>query len=135
MPAPIQTAGGVISVVTETRLPPASTALGLGQGAISFLHPGYNEPTNVLFRMPRADRVPSSTSASASVYSSGDELQFGVHHRTALAACQIVANNAFDGFLALDAAGAQRVDGLALLDSILIASEYYFIVPGSRIGK
>jgi hypothetical protein len=127
-------AGGVFPVDTETRLPPvasASTALGLGQGAISFLHPGYNEPINVLFRMPRVDRVPSSTSA----YGDRDELRFGVHHRTALTACQIVANNAFDGFLALDAAGAQRVDVSVPLDGILMASVYYFVVPGSCMGK
>ncbi|KAK4151387.1 hypothetical protein C8A00DRAFT_17191 [Chaetomidium leptoderma] len=126
MPAPIQTAGGIITVVTETRLPPvasASTALGLRQGIISFLHPGYNEPTNVLFRMPRVD------------HGGRDELQFGVHHRTALAACQTVANNAFDGFLALDATGTQRVDASVPLDGILLASDYYFVISGSDRGN
>ncbi|GAB1312271.1 hypothetical protein MFIFM68171_02481 [Madurella fahalii] len=60
---------------------------------------------------------------------------FGVHHRTALSASQIVANNAFDGFLALDAAGAERVDASVPLDGVLMANEYYFIVPGSRITR
>lgn len=104
----------------------------MGQGAISFLHPGYNEPTNVLFRLPRVDRIPLSTPAS--VHGGHDELRFGVYHRTALAACQIVANNALGGFLALDTAGAQRVDASVPFDGILTASEYYFVVPDS-IGK
>jgi hypothetical protein len=116
------------SIVAEIRLPPVASATtrGLGQGAISFLHPGYNEPINVLFRMPRVDHVPSAGSS---------ELQYGVHHRTALAACQIVANNAFDGFLALDRSGTQAANTSVSLDGILTASEYYFIVPSSPIGK
>ncbi|KAK3299207.1 uncharacterized protein B0H64DRAFT_94405 [Chaetomium fimeti] len=110
-------------------LPPvvAATSPGFGQGAISFLHPGYNEPVNVLFHMPRVDRVPS-------VAASNEPLQFGVHHRTALAACQIVANNTFDGFLALEKTGAQRVDTSVPPDGILMASEYYFIVPSSPVS-
>ncbi|EAQ90684.1 hypothetical protein CHGG_02619 [Chaetomium globosum CBS 148.51] len=73
------------------------------------------------FRMPRVDHV----------LSVDGELQFGVDHQTALAACQIVANNAFDGFLALDKAGAQPVNAPVSSDIILTASEYYFIVPSS----
>ena len=115
------------SIVAEIRLPPVASAAtrGLGQGAISFLHPGYNEPINVLFRMPRVDHVPSV----------GGELRYGVHHRTALAACQIVANNAFDGFLALDRSGTQAVNTSVPLDGILTVNKYYFIISSSPIGK
>ncbi|KAH8751046.1 hypothetical protein F5883DRAFT_578344, partial [Diaporthe sp. PMI_573] len=48
----------------------------------SFRHPGYNSPHDVLFKLPRLDATPTST-------------QRGVHHRTALLACQIIANNSF----------------------------------------
>ena len=48
---------------------------------ISFLHPGY-EALNVLLRLPRVDRTSSGS--------------FGVCHRTALLACQVIANNAFE---------------------------------------
>lgn len=96
---------GVISVAIGTRFPlVASASTAYMQGAISFLHPGYNKPTNVLFRMPRVDYILSSTPAS--VYGGRDELWFGVYHRTVLAVCQIVANNALDRFLALDMASA-----------------------------
>ncbi|KAH6636842.1 hypothetical protein F5144DRAFT_591857 [Chaetomium tenue] len=70
--------------------------------------------------MPRVDRVDHVPSVDGA-------LQFGLHHRTALTACQIVANNAFDGFLALDRAGTQPVNASVPIVGILTASEYYFI--------
>jgi hypothetical protein len=56
----------------------------------------------------------------------------GVYHRTALLACQIIANNAFDGRLALDQAG-QRIVNIPL-DDVLIEKEYYFI-NGNPLGR
>ncbi len=83
--------------------------------SIRFLHPGYNPPTNVLLSLARVDSTIN------------DSERYGVHHRTALVACQIIANNAFnDSYLSLDQAGQQRVT--TPLDDILIEREYYFIV-------
>lgn len=61
---------------------------------IRFLHPGYECPMAVLFTLPRVD---CETFEGALVY--------GVHHKTALTTCQIVAGNVFDDdHLALDRA-------------------------------
>lgn len=85
--------------------------------SIRFLHPGYDAPNNVLFRLARVDAC--STPENTTTY--------GVCHATALVACQIVANNAWSGHLARDQ------DGQALTtapDEVLLCDEYYFIVPG-----
>jgi len=80
---------------------------------IEFLHPGYSA-INVLLFLPRVDRK-------------ADTATFGVYHRTALLACQIIADNAFDtGRLTLDKAGQQPVN--VPLDGILTEETYYFIV-------
>ncbi|KAL7624887.1 hypothetical protein AAE478_004101 [Parahypoxylon ruwenzoriense] len=95
--------------------PLPSTELCL-QDDIRFLHPGYPgypAPLNVLLRLPRVDRTSTGT--------------FGVHYRTALIACQIIGNNAFDtGRLALDDKGQRLVHGSP--DGILEESVYYFFV-------
>lgn len=79
---------------------------------ILFCHPGYPEP-NYLLSLPRTDPTQTGT--------------FGVHHRTALLACQIIANNAFDtGYLTLDQAGQQRVD--TPLDGVLTEATYYLFI-------
>ena len=79
---------------------------------IRFCHPGY-PPPNTLLSLPRTDGTPSGT--------------YGVHHRTALLACEIIANNAFGaGHLTLDQEGQQRID--TPLDGILTEGVYYFII-------
>ncbi|KAF2453895.1 hypothetical protein BDY21DRAFT_354445 [Lineolata rhizophorae] len=94
-----------------------STHSSMTHNVILFLHPGYSPPLNVLFSLPCADRVSES-----GVY--------GVHHRTALTACQIIANNAFTGFLAVDAKGESRIDETIGPDEILTGREYFFVVEG-----
>lgn len=80
---------------------------------ILFCHPGYQEPRNTLLALPRVDATSTST--------------FGIHHRTALVACQIIANNAFNtGHFTLDKDGRQRVN--VPPDGILTDEMYYFIV-------
>jgi hypothetical protein len=80
---------------------------------IRFLHPGYVTPNNTLLHLPRVDRA-----------STGD---FGVHYGTALVACGIIANNAFEtGRFALDRDGRQRVD--LPFDGVLLGRAYYFFV-------
>jgi len=88
----------------------------VSQGQIRFLHPGY-APPNTLLSLARVDRV-------------ADTATFGVNHRTAVLACQIIANNAFDtGRLTLDKAGQQPVQ--VPLDGILTEKIYYFVVGNS----
>lgn len=80
---------------------------------ISFKHPGYESRSDVLFWLPRLD-------------------DGGVHHGTALLACQIVADNAFDGYLTIDRDGQHRVS--TALDGVLRAESYWFVVPGQEAG-
>jgi hypothetical protein len=101
------------------RNPPRSMAHSLpptellSRDAIRFLHPGYSIQ-NTLLSLPRVDRVENTTT-------------FGVHHRMALLACQIIAGNAFDtSHLTLDKEGQQPVN--LLLDDILTEEKYYLIV-------
>jgi hypothetical protein len=85
-------------------------------GFINVLHPGYNF-SNLLLAFPRFDPSDNAT-------------LLGVHHGTVLVASQIVANNAFSGYLALDANGLERVEDSIGLDGILMQENYYFVVPG-----
>ncbi|KAH8744081.1 hypothetical protein F5883DRAFT_591009 [Diaporthe sp. PMI_573] len=84
-------------------IPPYST--------ISFRHPAYADFDDVLLKLPRLDR---------------NGLATGVHHRTALQACQIIANNAFHGYLATDRDGQQAVT--VAPDGILTEDSYWLIV-------
>lgn len=80
---------------------------------IRFYHPGYPKPLNLLFCLPRVD------------YSPADNI-YGVHHLTALTACQILANNTFEkGKLAKDDEGKEFVDG-----EYLVQRDYWFFVDG-----
>ncbi|GAP88680.1 putative conserved hypothetical protein [Rosellinia necatrix] len=87
---------------------------------IQFHHPGYLDGLCILFSLPRLDRSPTSSP--------------GVHYGTALTACQIVANNAFHGYLATDREGSERVDPDSDLDRdhLLTKSDYWFIVPADE---
>lgn len=96
--------------------PPTPPSQLRAESQIIFTHPGYPEPTNILLTLPRVDRAADSTSNS-----------FGLHHRTALLACQIIAGNAFEtGRFTLDKEGQHTVN--IPLDGILTGNAYYFIV-------
>ncbi|KAL7781692.1 hypothetical protein V8C37DRAFT_398130 [Trichoderma ceciliae] len=83
---------------------------------IKFFHPGYEEPSIQFLSLARVD---CDNSNSTPV--------FGVYYKTALIACQIIANNRFNaGRLALDRAGLQRVS--ISLDGILTENKYFFII-------
>lgn len=88
---------------------------------IKFRHPGYRPRTNVLLALPRVD---SETSNGTVVY--------GVHHKTALIACQIIAGNVFHtGYFATNSAGLHRES--VSLEGLLTKDSYYFIVQGNGI--
>jgi hypothetical protein len=98
------------------RHPPLTLELG-SRDDICFLHPGYHI-SNLLLTLPRVDSIADATPT------------YGVHHRTALLACQIIAGNTFNNSrFALDRAGQQSVQ--VPLDGVLTDHEYYFIVDGS----
>lgn len=80
--------------------------------SISFRHPGY-ERDNILFQLPRLDFAGPGSPA-------------GIHHATALLACQIIANNAFDGYFTNR--DGQRIAVEAV--DILVDDDYWFVVPG-----
>lgn len=90
-------------------------------GSISFRHPGYDDPEDILFTFPRLDRPQQDPRAAPA----------GVHHGTALLACQIVANNAFDGYLTTDRAGTCRVT--VSRDGVLLDDDYWFTVGGDDV--
>jgi hypothetical protein len=83
---------------------------------ISFYHPYHREVALLQFR-PTEEK--------------GDE--YGVHVLTALTACQIVADNAFNGFLSTDQAGEERVD--LHPDDVLCNRKYCFHVGKDENGK
>ncbi|KAF4637201.1 hypothetical protein G7Y89_g883 [Cudoniella acicularis] len=88
---------------------------------ICFRHPGYNT-SNLLLTLPRVDSIAAADATPA----------YGIHHRTALLACQIIAGNAFNNSrFAADREGRQPVQ--VPLDGILTDSQYYFIVDGSDL--
>ncbi|KAI0878777.1 hypothetical protein GGS24DRAFT_441962 [Hypoxylon argillaceum] len=98
-------------------LPPLSRPPTIhGEGEIEFRHPGYTPPCDTLFMLPRLD------------HSSASSLK-GVHYSTALTACQIIANNAFNGYLATDREGRERVDLNA--DHLLTESQYWFFASST----
>jgi hypothetical protein len=94
--------------------PPAQFPPTFHGGRMLFLHPGYAFPGNVLITLPRVDPTEHPT-------------RFGIHHRTALLTCQIIANNAFEtGFLAHDVNGERPVE--EPLDGVVAGDQYYFVV-------
>ncbi|EEQ84126.1 hypothetical protein, variant [Blastomyces dermatitidis ER-3] len=104
-------ANGSLSEFHPHPIPHAELAL---RGSINFLHPGYQEPRNVLLYLPRVDQEAGPHT-------------FGVHHQTALIACQIIGNNAFKtGRLCHDKDGRQPVN--VPLDGVLTDPTYYFLV-------
>ncbi|ROV93244.1 hypothetical protein VPNG_09569 [Cytospora leucostoma] len=105
----------------EDYTPPMRAALPQIDLFVAFRHPGYAAPLNMLFNLPRVERA-----------GVGD--QWGVHYATALTACQIIADNASDGYLAERADGqGRRLDSASDPDTILLKSEYFFIVPNKPI--
>ncbi|KAI0423398.1 hypothetical protein F5Y09DRAFT_327483 [Xylaria sp. FL1042] len=93
-------------------------------GEVQFCHPGYASPHDVLFQLPRLDHALDSTSTSTALK--------GVHHRTALTACQIIANNAYNGYLTTDRQGRERVD--VHPDHVLTESQYWFFTSPDQQG-
>lgn len=91
--------------LSASRIPPFST--------ISFRHPAYADSDDILFELPRLDQTEHGPAT-------------GVHYLTALRACQIIANNAFHGYLSIDRDGQQAVTGSP--DDVLTGDSYWFIV-------
>ncbi|EEH11301.1 conserved hypothetical protein [Histoplasma capsulatum G186AR] len=101
---------GSLSEFHASPIPPVERSISEN---IYFLHPGYEAPRNILLILPRVDQIAPHT--------------FGVHHQTALIACQIIGNNAFEtGRLCHDKDGQHPVT--VPLDGVLTDPAYYFLV-------
>ena len=96
--------------------PTAPLALPISPQLIYFLHPGYPTHEGALLCLP------------------GVDVNHGVHHRTALYACAMVANNRWDGFFTLDRDGAELVASTDM-DQSLTVQQYYFQVPSPSHGE
>lgn len=80
--------------------------------SIAFRHPGYDDQTNILFRLPAFD--------------SGDSINWGIHHDTALTACSIIACN-IAGFLShTRLSRSVPRPSIPSPDSLLMGRTYYF---------
>ncbi|KAH8729216.1 hypothetical protein BGZ61DRAFT_445989 [Ilyonectria robusta] len=91
------------------------------QRSIVFYHPAYSWPQNILFKLPQVDLLDARGQPTS------------LHHRTALLACQVIANNSFlTGRLYFDALGRFPVLDQVPLDAGLTRTEYYYIVNGNR---
>ncbi|KAA6406722.1 MAG: hypothetical protein FRX48_09445 [Lasallia pustulata] len=77
---------------------------------IVFRHPAYDDDTNVLLRLQPFDHP-----------------QGGLHLHVGLVACQIIANNAFNGYITKTKGGSPIATGD--FHSVLLEKEYYFYVP------
>ncbi|KZL87264.1 hypothetical protein CI238_12888 [Colletotrichum incanum] len=87
-----------------------------------FFHPAYPVPHDLLFALPCVDPA-DERGASATGQPKG------LHHHTALLACQIIANNAFDtGRLYFDRQGTQVVSDQIPTHGLLPPGEYFFVV-------
>lgn len=108
-------------MLTGLRAPPPrhSGVRLTNQDKIAFLHPGYSAPRNQLFSLPRVDAVDGDGGSKC-----------GVHHLTALTACQVVANNAFrQGRLCTDTEGLRPA--AEPMDGVLTAPHYYLVIDGN----
>lgn len=86
-------------------------------------HPGYRTANNVLLNLPAVDPIdPDQPPAQRT---------FGLHHRTALTAGALIANNAFDqAYFTHDQAGQRPV--VVPLDDILQPGEYWLQLKGKE---
>lgn len=93
--------------------PPSTRPIDLlaGREDIQFLHPGYPHPTNLLLKLPRVDQA--------------EPTEFGVHHATALLACQLIAANQFTGYLIDEHQEPVTQDVV-----VLLGRKYFFVVDG-----
>ncbi|KUI71187.1 hypothetical protein VM1G_06835 [Cytospora mali] len=103
-------------VILKQRVHSSPKSAAPLKNTISFRHPGYDDPEDILLTLPRLDSSPQSGAAA------------GVHYGTALLACQIIANNAFNGHLTTGRDGNNRVS--IALDGILLDDDYWFVVDG-----
>ncbi|POS81084.1 hypothetical protein DHEL01_v200500 [Diaporthe helianthi] len=111
---------------------PISTPTEPRQPRVRIRHPGY-ATNNVLLRMPAIDDMESSVPPRSTTSSRAGQLQrdsatprttFGLHHRTALTAGAIIANNTFDrAYFTHDQAGTNRVE--VPLDGVLEPGDYW----------
>ncbi|KAF7548348.1 hypothetical protein G7Z17_g7113 [Cylindrodendrum hubeiense] len=99
------------------QFPVPSTGEYHRQQCIAVYHPAYRYPQSLLVNLPQVDAVDSTGQPT------------GLHHRSALLACQIIAHNAFEkGKLYFDQDGKYPVIDKIPLDGALPDTSYFFIL-------
>ncbi|KAM0809738.1 putative HNH nuclease domain-containing protein [Seiridium cardinale] len=129
-----------LAVELQDPVAPSPSIHSIPGNDVSFCHPDYQHPHDILFRLPRLDRYSTAASSGASLGTTpaartvnANATSRGVHFATALLACQIVANNAFDGYLATDSQGRERVIPDSP-DYVLVESKYWFFSSQRETG-
>lgn len=112
--------------------PPSPSPTSLPTSYITFCHPGYAGPANILFRLPTYDACGShSSSTNDAPDTEHANLVWGVQHGIAAQACSIIACN-LDGVLSSTVIQLGPGERPGLLpdtmdwDSLLTAKVYYF---------
>ncbi|KXH64532.1 hypothetical protein CSAL01_11287 [Colletotrichum salicis] len=102
-----------------------------------FFHPAYAQPHDLLFTLPCLDSPAKSDDGDESDASgSHHHHPKGLHHHTALLACQIIANNAFNsGQLYFNRQGTLAVLDQVPLQGLLSPGEYFFVVDSDPMYR
>ncbi|KAK1997902.1 hypothetical protein LX36DRAFT_657080 [Colletotrichum falcatum] len=105
------------------RSPPAiPSTYNNNNETANFFHPGYPPPLDFLFALPCVDPVDEGDAGAIGQPK-------GLHHHTALLACQIIANNVFDsGQLYFDSQALQPVLHRIPTHGLLMPGNYFFVV-------
>lgn len=98
---------------------------------ITFRHPGYPPPANILLRLPNYDACEADSNGTGDAKDTFDNRVWGVQHGIALQACSIIACN-LDGVLSSTILQHRPGERESLIphtldcDSLLTAEDYYF---------
>lgn len=104
-------------LVRPASLPP-TTSIPTRVPTVILLHPGYGTD-NILFTLPAVD---------------GTTTRPGLHHRTILTACAIIADNAFGRvYITHDRGGRERVE--VPIDDLLEPGEYWLQLSGYETSQ
>lgn len=109
------------------RPPPKPATVPSQPTSVRIRHPGYGDyANNVLLKLPTVDLALPIAASPTDVRPAR-----GLHHRTALSAGAIIADNAFDrAYLTYDQAGTRPVCDAVPLDGILEAGDYWLQLRG-----
>lgn len=120
----------MISFTPLIRPPPPLTAAHPQEARhprVLLRHPGYRDlPNNILLSLPAVDLGGDASTPPS-------QRSPGLHHRTALTAGAVIANNAFDrAYLTYDQAAQRPVRDEVALDGLLGPGDYWLQLRGEE---